>query len=226
MIYVTGDTHIPIDIRKLNTTNFPEQKRLSKDDYVIICGDFGAVWDGSNEERYWQKWLKNKNFTTLFVDGNHENHLMLNEYEVEIWMGGKVHKINDSVIHLMRGQVYNIDGYNFFTMGGGESIDKMYRVEGKTWWKEEVASKEEFNEALDNLEANNWNVDYIITHTTSSRIMEQLVYIKENNDLNSFFNILHKDLKYKHWYFGHFHDDIDIDEKHTLVFDRVLTLVE
>jgi len=73
MIYITGDTHIPIDISKLNAKNFPQQKLLDKDDYVIICGDFGGVWDESKEEMFWRNWLHERNFITLFVDGNHEN---------------------------------------------------------------------------------------------------------------------------------------------------------
>ncbi len=77
MIYITGDTHIPADIQKLSAKRFSEQKEMTKSDYVIICGDFGGVWDGSNEEKYWIKWLKSKNFTTLFIDGNHENFDML-----------------------------------------------------------------------------------------------------------------------------------------------------
>ena len=44
MIFITGDTHIPDDVHKLNTTNFPRQKELTKSDYMIICGDFGGVW--------------------------------------------------------------------------------------------------------------------------------------------------------------------------------------
>ena len=51
MIYITGDTHIPVDIGKLSVKRFPEQKEMTKRDYVIICGDFGGVWDGSNEEK-------------------------------------------------------------------------------------------------------------------------------------------------------------------------------
>lgn len=84
-IYITGDTHIPIDIRKLSMSNFSEQKKMTKNDYVIICGDFGGIWNKSNEELYWRKWLKEKNFTTLFVDGNHENFELLNQYEVMEW---------------------------------------------------------------------------------------------------------------------------------------------
>lgn len=71
MIYVTGDTHQNINIKKLTIDFFPEQKFMTKNDYVIICGDFGCVWNGSNSDKYWQRWFDNKNFTTLFVDGNH-----------------------------------------------------------------------------------------------------------------------------------------------------------
>lgn len=83
MIYVTGDLHGHIDISKLNTKNFPEQKYLTKKDYVIICGDFGLIWDNSKQELYWRKWLENKNFITLFCDGNHSNFDLLNQYPVE-----------------------------------------------------------------------------------------------------------------------------------------------
>jgi predicted phosphodiesterase len=80
LIYVCGDTHIPIDIFKLSVGNFPEQKQMTKDDYIIIAGDFGGVWNNSKEELYWRKWLNDKNFTTLFVDGNHENFELSNNH--------------------------------------------------------------------------------------------------------------------------------------------------
>lgn len=93
MVYVTGDTHIPIDISKLNTTNFPEQRNMTKDDYVIILGDFGLIWksEQDGEELYWTKWLNEKNFTTLFLDGNHENHDILNKYPEIAWYSGHYH---------------------------------------------------------------------------------------------------------------------------------------
>jgi hypothetical protein len=52
MIYITGDTHGMIDWEKLNTTEFPEQKSLTRDDYVIVVGDFGGVWDGDIRSCY------------------------------------------------------------------------------------------------------------------------------------------------------------------------------
>ena len=141
MIYITGDTHQNIDISKLNTKNFPEQKELTKSDYVIICGDFGMVWNNSKEEMYWRKWLEKKNFTTLFIDGNHENYELLNEFPVIEKFGGKVQEIGKDIFHLMRGEIYTIDGKTFFCMGGAESTDKVYRIEHISWWKEEIDRK-------------------------------------------------------------------------------------
>lgn len=132
MIYIFGDIHGEIEISKLNSKNFPESKTLTKNDYVIILGDFGLVWDKSNEEKYWLKWLDNKPFTTLFLDGNHENFDILYDYPIENFKGGKVHKISDSVYHLIRGEIFEINDKSIFVMGGAESYDKEYRVEGKS----------------------------------------------------------------------------------------------
>jgi DNA repair exonuclease SbcCD nuclease subunit len=191
---------------------------------MIVLGDFGLVWSNSKEEIYWQNWLNTRNYTTLFVDGNHENFNLLNAYPVTEWNGGKVHMISDSIIHLMRGQVFTLNGEKFFTMGGGTSIDKHYRIEGKSWWAEEIPSSSEFEEGMDNLDKHNWEVDYVLSHTTSKRIMELICYIKENNPINTFFDMLEKDLTYKYWFFGHFHEDLNIDEKHCLLFDSILDL--
>ena len=73
MLYLTGDTHG--DFRRFREGEFPELDKLTKADYVIICGDFGGVWNKSREQEYWLNWLeKEKPYTTLFIDGNHENH--------------------------------------------------------------------------------------------------------------------------------------------------------
>lgn len=225
MIFITGDTHIPIDISKLGNKYFPEQKNLSKKDYLIICGDFGGVWNGSNEEKYWRTWLNKRNFTTLFVDGNHENFELLKTYKIEEWNGGKVHFIHDSIIHLMRGQVYDIDGLKFFTMGGGNSIDKFYRTPYVSWWPDEMPSKKEYDEALENLEKHNNIVDYIITHVAPESIMSMVhpdnVYEKP---LNLFLEEINKTVSFNKWYIGHLHLNKEWDEKHFLLYDRIIDL--
>jgi len=121
MVYVTGDTHAEW-MKRLNCNSFPEQREMTKDDFVIICGDFG-IWDDSRREKYNLDWLEDRPFTTLFVSGNHENYDILDSLPVSEWHGGTVNFIRPSVIHLMRGQVFNIDGKTYFTFGGASSHD-------------------------------------------------------------------------------------------------------
>ena len=223
-IYITADTHIPIDIEKLNTTNFSEQKEMTKNDYVIICGDFGGVWNNSNEDKYWLKWLNEKNFTTLFIDGNHENFDLLNFYPIEKWNGGKVHSIMPSVIHLMRGQVFNIDGLKFFTMGGAESHDKHLRKENISWWSQELPNRQEMQEGIDNLEKNNWRVDYIITHCAPTSVLYEINPYFEKDSLTRYLDFISVSTEYKKHYFGHYHIDKEIDDKSICLYDNIVKL--
>ena len=101
MIYATGDLHG--NVLRFQPQYFPEQAEMSKIDYMIVCGDFGCVWNGDKSDDPQIDRLEALPFTVLIVDGNHENFDALNEYPVEEWHGGKVHKIRSHVIHLTRG---------------------------------------------------------------------------------------------------------------------------
>lgn len=229
-IFVTGDTHGTIDWKKFNTTQFPEQKDLTRDDYVIILGDFGGIWDNGEEDKYILETYNQRNFTTLFIDGNHENHDLLDKYPVEEWKGGKIHRITDNVIHLMRGQVFTIDGIKIFTMGGAESTDKWHRTEGVSWWRREMPSTEEYNEAIENLEKVDFKVDYVLTHCAPISIIWEMGHgfrWYEKDALTGFFDrlIYDFDLKFKTWYFGHYHVDRGIKEdgkdKYVCLYDCI-----
>lgn len=222
MIYVTGDIHGELDIRKLSDIHFPQQKDMTKDDYLIICGDFGLVWNGSRRERWWRQWLADKPFTTLFVDGNHENFPMLRKLPLVDMFGGKVRKVNDSIYHLERGQVLTIDGKKFFCMGGASSHDKEYRVEGISWWPEELPSNDEMNAAIDALEANNWQVDYVVSHCAPRSIQLLMADWYENDALTGFFERVLMDLKFKRWFFGHYHVDRQINEQFLALYNTIV----
>ena len=221
MIYITGDTHIPIDIGKLSSKRFPEQKEMTKNDYVIICGDFGGVWDDSNEEKYWIKWLKNKNFTTLFIDGNHENFEMLYNLPTVDFCGGIAHKVDEGIYHLIRGEVYNIGKKSFFVFGGASSHDKEHRTEGKSWWKEELPDAKDYENAEKNLSSYNYEFDYIITHCAPNSIQNIITHNYESDELTMFLDTIKNKSKYIKWFFGHYHQDKDIDEKHIAVFNSI-----
>ena len=221
--YVCGDTHIDLDIRKLFSDRF-DSSALTKKDYVLICGDCGVVWDMGEWDAYIRKWYHSKPWTTLYIDGNHENHDALDRYPVTTWSGGKVHRISDFIIHLMRGQIYDIDGHRIFTMGGAESHDREFRREGISWWAREMPSDEEYRTATENLAATGNTVDYIFTHCASQEIQKKITRQYADNCLTAFFNRLEKEVEFKHWYFGHYHCDRNVDEKHTALFNKVIRL--
>lgn len=224
MIYITGDTHRQEDWSKLNSKNFYKGKELTRDDYVIICGDFGGVWTGDNSDDVILDWYENKPWTTLFVDGNHENHAALSQYPIEMWHGGKIHRIKPHVIHLMRGQVYTIDNKTFFVMGGAESVDKHLRKENISWWANEMPSNEEYEEGFINLQKHNDSVDYILAHCAPDSIQDLISYRSyTHNRITNYLEITVRSVKFSHFYCGHYHIDKDIG-KYSLLYQTIRPL--
>lgn len=235
-IFITGDTHGSYDMTKLSRRHFQEGKTLIKNDYVIICGDFGCVWGGELEksDKWWQNWLDEQPWTTLWIDGNHENHDLLQTYPVEQWHGGRIHKINNSIYHLMRGEVFTINDKTIFTFGGGYSTDRAYRKEGVSWWKGELPTHEEVNYALQSLEKYNNHVDIILTHDAPRDIKEYLgfynlcdmsVYGEEYEDIHSTLYFFKKNIVFQDWYLGHYHIDKDIGNMHIL-YNEIIEITD
>lgn len=230
MFYVCGDTHGDLDWEKLNSENFPEGKWLTKDDYVLICGDFGGVWDGSKYDKYVQDWYNKKPWTTLVVPGNHENWDLIDKLPTEKWHDGLVKKISDSIIVLMRGEVYEIDGRTIFTFGGAQSTDKKWRKEGVSWWAREMPSEEEYENGFKNLERYGYNVDYVFTHCAPNQVFNYLrargyLSMGSTHDrLTGYLDLVRAEVeqkeKFKGWYLGHYHTDLDIAKYH-IMYDWV-----
>lgn len=245
MIFITGDTHG--DLRRFSTDAFYEQREMTKDDYAIILGDFGMVWDYKGEskhEKNWLDWLESKSFTTLFIDGNHENHDRLDVMKVEEWHGGKVHKVRPTVIHLMRGQVYDIEGLKVFTFGGASSHDikdgilelgdpkikrwnrdytKLFRVNKESWWDRELPSAAEMEEGRKNLENVNWKVDYVLTHCTSASTTALIGNSYYSQDiLTNYLQEIKEKLTYKKWFFGHHHMDKQITTEEICLYEQIV----
>ena len=115
MIYVTGDTHGEV-------SRFEELKRkyfLSRQDTLIAAGDFGCIFGMGRRDEAKLDVLAALPYTILFLDGNHECFPEIFAYPEEMWNGGRIHRIRPNVLHLMRGQVYDLNGLTVFTMGGG-----------------------------------------------------------------------------------------------------------
>lgn len=238
MVYITGDTHS--EFERFSSRRFPQQKEMTRADYLVICGDFGGVWDNSSQQRYWLDWLEQKPFTTLFVDGNHENFDLLQQLPCREWQGGQVHVVRENILHLMRGEIFTFAGRSWFAMGGGASHDMpdgildpeepdfalkcrrlrrrraRFRVKGESWWPQEMPSQAEYSRALENLERAAWQVDCILTHCAPSRLLSQIDPALSPDLLTDFLEDVDRRCRFEHWFFGHYHRDLVLENRYIL----------
>ena len=226
---------------------------MTRDDFVIVCGDFG-LWHDNKTERWWLKWLEEKNFTILFVDGNHENFDRLySEFEVVDFHGGKAHKIRENIYHLMRGYIFDLCDKKFFAFGGASSHDiddgildrkdfqsdrelvneynrrtrrgEMLRINHISWWKEEMPSPEEMDFGLKTLNDNKNNVDFIVSHCAPSHVAASISAGTYKPDmLTNYFETISQTVNFKKWFFGHYHNDIAVDDKYILLYDQIIRI--
>ena len=246
-VFITGDTHG--NFRRFLPEFFYEQEWLNKEDILLIAGDFGGVWYGDDRDSNGLDFLEQLPFTTAFVSGNHENYDALRAYPPEEWHGGKVRRIRPSVLLLERGQVFELGGKRIFAMGGASGHDirdgilepdnpdyerklrqlnaagALYRVNHRSWWKEELPSEEEYTEARRNLDAHGWAVDYILTHCAPTSIALQFSRHNVADHLTDFLQEVKDRAQYYYWLFGHYHDNKAIDTKHILLWEQIVQIL-
>jgi len=247
-VYVTGDCHG--DWFKLRRPSFYTREEIKKGDYIIVCGDFGIWHDNNGKESAKLDILSTLDYTILFVSGNHENfdRLYSDEFEIVDFHGGKAQKIRDNVYHLMRGNVYEIEGKKFFAFGGASSHDiqdgiidpadyesdeelynecykwnkehKMFRVKGMSWWERELPTDEEMEYGKKVLAEHNNEVDFVISHC----LPQQAAAIFSRggykcDKLTNYFDEIVEENKFTKWYCGHYHQDWTIMGKFVLLYD-------
>ncbi len=223
MIILTADIHGTVNFKSIKNSSI--LKSLTINDYFIVCGDFGGVWDESKTDNELLTWFDSQVFYTLFIDGNHENFTLLNRYPVTKWKGGKIHQISKKVFHLMRGQIFEIDDKKFFTFGGAFSIKRITGNSPVNMWEEEIPSQNEYNEGLNNLKIKSYTVDYVLTHTAPKKWLNEINEVgnEYERELNEYLDRVEEKTYYRHWYFGHFHKDIN-KEKYTVLYKKMVFL--
>ncbi|MBP3885629.1 MAG: metallophosphoesterase [Olsenella sp.] len=231
-VYVTGDLHGGADIASLREWDGAVGSGLGEQDFLVVAGDFGYPWSRSGHERADVRWLESRPYGVLFVDGNHERYDHWAKRPYEKWHGGLTQTLRDGspIRRLCRGEVFDLCGDRVLALGGARSVDRFWRNPYKDWWPDEMPSKECLADARARLDEANWEVDYVVTHTCATRLLPATLRPDrgwENPDadrLTDFFDELEERLSFRHWYFGHFHRDRDVDNRHTVLYDRVVRL--
>ena len=232
MIYLCGDTHGSAELHKIMNKAFLS-RNFTREDYVIVLGDFGLFFSDTPNERLARERLGRLSYTLLFIDGNHENFDLLYGLPTEEKFGGKVGVGGENLFWLRRGEIYEIDGRNLLAFGGAFSIDRAWRRLNVSYWDAEIPSQSELNFALSNLarfKSAGGKIDAVLSHTAPTFLMSALsdlflgggaIYDPTTDMLERIFELA----KPEKWYFGHFHADRKISARGCefhLCYDEIL----
>lgn len=209
-LFVTGDTHGGLDMSKLNSRHF-KCSDLTKDDILVIMGDAGFIWSDSAQEKFWQKFLSDKPWTTFCVLGNHENYDRIEELPTTTFGGEMCYKVNDSIYYAMSGKVYDLCGQKCLVVNGADSHDifvdgKRYRHPHISWWEQEQITEEDVEVARINTAKCRGTVDYVFSHTGGTKICNFLGFNPTISDKR--LDRILDEVIYKEHFCGHYHVDM------------------
>ena len=226
MFYITGDTHR--DFGRLE--DFCARINPTPEDVMIILGDAGINYYGGWRDRDLKRRLAGLPLTLFSIHGNHEQRpCKIPSYHTALWNGGEVY-VEDEFPNLLfaaDGSFFSFDGVQTFVMGGAYSVDKEIRLARNWgWWPDEQPDDEARQWAEQQLEANGWRTDIVLTHTTPLRYEPVEVFMscvdqsRVDKSTEEWLDSIERRLQYKQWYCGHYHTEKAID-KLTFMFESI-----
>ena len=248
-VYIRGDAH---GDKLAYQYTIDQIENPKEEDIIIVCGDasleygkyvmgsckkimskFPGTWlilRGNHDARYW------RGKTIQAVDGlvATDGWDFSNRFDEATLFQKKypnIHYIDDV------GGIYDIDGHCCAFYPGAYSVDRGYRlVYGLPYEMEEQLTDLEF-EALNKKTVEYADdIEFVFSHTCPMSIEPLIRYLfmngldqsKIDKTTEKWLDVYYKHLKdgknFKHWFFGHFHDDKELDDTFTIVNNGLLRL--
>jgi len=228
MIYITGDTHRNFK----RTAAFCDTVESTTDDLLIILGDAGIHYFGSEKDRILKRQLAEFPITLFCVHGNHEQRPETLGYTEKLWHGGVVYCEPEypNLLFAKDGEIYEFIGKKYIVIGGAYSVDKPWRLsDGYGWWPDEQPSEEIRGRVEERLDAEGWRVDAVLTHTCPNKYLPREMFIggvdqaTVDRATEEWLDVIEDRLEYNRWYCGHYHTDKTVD-KLRFMFEDFLEL--
>lgn len=235
-IFVRGDTHGVFDFLPY----FCQDNQTDRSDILVILGDAGILYWGANSarEQSLKQYISEQPITLFCVRGNHEDRP---SDRAELTYIGSKSTLGDAyyvdpnysnILYAVDGGEYSIYGKRILTIGGAYSVDKYYRLSiGYKWVQNEELSKDERAEIFNKVKGNRY--DLVFTHTCPSLYMPTDLFLPSidqdtvSKDMERFLSEVQNNIKFSHWYFGHYHADRSniYDTNFTMLFNEVEQIV-
>ena len=130
-------------------------------DYFFHIGDFGYFEENEHYIKELSKLLQNIEKTLIFIDGNHENHHILDSAQNRTGLD----PISPRIFYARRGTLFSWNDLLILTFGGAYSIDRKWRTLNETYWEEEEITSEQ----IEQFKANPARPQIMLTHDAPSR---------------------------------------------------------
>ena len=229
MIYLTGDTHGNFDrIRR-----FCEINNTTKDDVLIILGDAGINYYLNKRDYKLKQELQNLPITLFCIHGNHEERPEnINTYKLNVFFDNLVYQESEfpNILFAVDGMIYKINNNKCLVLGGAYSVDKYHRLmKGYQWFESEQIPDDRKAEIEGYLSVCGYNVDYVLSHTCpyNTRPIHMFLRSIDQSTVDSSMEVwlqkIADRLTFKHWYFGHYHDDWD-NGKYSMLYTDIIPL--
>lgn len=210
------------------------------DNTLILLGDTGLNFFFNRRDKEIKKKLGKYPFTYFIVRGNHEERPSVCAeknpdawhkeilFENEVWVENNYPYIKYA---LDEGGTYIINNKKVLILPGAFSPDKWYRLQmGWSYFENEQMNEEEKNNIINNLEK---QYDYIFAHTCplyfypfiQDLFLSQIDQSKIDKTTERWLNQIVENTKYERFYFGHYHDNRNIEPyKATMIYHQPLEL--
>jgi hypothetical protein len=205
-VFVTGSTYGYLNFEKLSPKYWQRSMTLTRDDILIVCGDFSLALDGTWIDKALQDWYNKRAYTVCFISGDKENHFELKRFPEIDFYGGKAHKISDNIYHLLNGECYNFGGKKFFCFGGSQGFNE-FNIDG-------LPKESDYIRGKNSIIKNDFKFDYILTHCASTNVQAKLPCNWYYNDFTDWMEInLRKNCSFDTWFFSHYDTDRTVEMK-------------
>lgn len=225
MIYITGDMHG--DISQMRQVM--QKVNCKPNNTLIVLGDFGANYYFDKKDDIFKNAISEYNINIFVIRGNHDgNPSLIEEVEQKEKYGniGYIEQKYPNIFYAINGNVYNIEKNQFLVLGGAYSVDKFYRLSmGYKWFSDEQMTISERENFLQNYPK---EVDVILSHTCPYTNIPCHLFLKTvdqstvDNSMEYFLQEVKEKVKYKNWFFGHYHANEQIEENMYMLYDGII----
>lgn len=225
MIYITGDMHGNISQMR----QVMQKINCKPNNTLIVLGDFGANYYFDKKDDIFKNAISEYNINIFVIRGNHDGNPSSIEgiEEKEKYDNvGYIEQKYPNIFYANNGNVYNIEKNQFLVLGGAYSVDKFYRLSmGYKWFSDEQMTISEKENFLQNYPK---EVDVILSHTCPYTNIPRHLFLKTvdqstvDNSMEYFLQEVKEKIKYKNWFFGHYHANEQIEENMYMLYDGII----